>query len=713
AAAPGTAEKGKDAAAKAVKDAQAALANAKKGLSEKDPAKKAAAEKSVKEVTAKVAAASKALADKEAVAVVAARGAVDAKTAYDKAIAARTAATKNFSAKNSANTVAIETVHGGIVFDAMTAVDDLVKEIVAAQKAVAKLEAPAKKAKDLYVAAKGACDKANTEKVAAEKALAGAAEKGKAAAKKVFDGKTTACKAATAKLAAAKAAAEKASAALASAGKVIPGKKKELLVAQDKHAAARADALGGLAPMPSGKWTPAKARHLLVRAAFGGTPKEVRELYEMGVHDAVDHLVEIYQQPVADIELDPMRLHRPEPWENRLAFDERRVMTIKFRNPERAQQAQLRRWWLKRMAESPRPLQEKMTLFWHDHFSVQYRKRTRTYMLYKQNQLFRTYGTDNFSGLLRGIIHDPAMIAYLDNHVNYKDSGNENLGREILELFSMGEGRGYTEEDLREASRALTGYTFDSWTTQFKFLATRHDGESKKIFGSTGNWGGDDLVDLILRQSTTAEYVTEKIFSSFAYEDFEPEAIEKLAHVMRYCGYDLRPMLKNLFLSEEFYSKKAMGTHIKGPVELAVGAIRDLGMQELVNYGTVDAAVNQMGQYLFEPPNVAGWNENRTWINAERILVRYNQMARIVDNPSIDILALIEGQGLETPQKVVDELARACLVVTPAPEKSKELAKYLGELPPADQWEAKRSEINGKLRAILVLLLSIPESQVG
>ena len=169
-----------------------------------------------------------------------------------------------------------------------------------------------------------------------------------------------------------------------------------------------------------------------------------------------------------------------------------------------------------------------------------------------------------------------------------------------------------------------------------------------------------------------------------------------MADLMRYCSYDLRPVLRNLFLSEEFYSAKAMGSHIKGPAELAVGAIRDLGIKD-VNYATVDAAINQMGQYLFEPPNVAGWNEGRTWINAERILVRYNQMAKILEQPNVDLVALLKATDWTRLRRSSTELAKACLVVQPEPATTKALADYLGELPPAAEWDAKRDQINAKL----------------
>ncbi len=748
------------AAGKSCKDCVAKAAAAKKAVAGKADAAKVAAEKAAKDAETKAAAAKKALAAKGAAVKNAEKALAAAQAASKNAATAKVAADKNRAAKTTAHKVALETLNGSSQFIAVVAVDDARKEKVAAEKAVAKTAGLESKAKSFYNTAKAAADKATAAKTAAEKALA-AAEGKKAAAKKACDAKTAVAKAAAAKaatdkpaadkakaeqaaaakalaaadaacvgakkarnakIAAAKAAAAKAAAAKAAADKavaatqaarvIVAEKVKAIPPLQDKLAVARRVTMGGLKPMPSSKWDYAKARHLVVRAGFGGTPAEVQKVYEMGLHDAVDYFVEIYDRPAANIEFDPARLTRTRSWQSRLPWDERQYMTVKYRNPERRLQSEMRKWWLQRMAESPRPLQEKLTLFWHDHFATQYKKRYRTFMLFKQNQLFRTYGTDNYAALLRGIVHDPATISYLDNNVNYKGSGNENLGREILELFSIGEGRGYSEEDLREASRALTGYNYDSWTGQFRYIATRHDLENKKIMGSTGNWSGDDLVDIILRQPATGTYITGKLFKFLVHDEPQTATTDQMAELMRYCGYDLRPMLRNLFISEEFYSSKAMGSHIKGPVELAVGAIRDLGIKD-VNYASVDSAVNQMGQLLFEPPNVAGWNEGRTWINAERILVRYNQMARLLEQPNVDLVALLKGTDVSTPQKIVDELIKACLVVKPNSEESRALAEYLGELPPAAEWDAKRDQINAKLRAVLVLLMSTPESQLG
>lgn len=673
---------------------------------------KAAAEKAVKDADAKAAAAKKALAEKDAAAKVAAQQVAAAKAAADKAAAAKTAADKALAAKTTAATNAGATLAAEEAYHAKIGAEKAAAEKAKAEKAVGAKAAAAKTAADQLAAAKGVADKAAADKTTAEKALADAADADKPALQKTLDEKTAAAKAATDKANTAKAASDKAAAESLAAQKAVPVKASAYVAAQDKAAATHATALGGLKPLSSAAWDYGKARHLLVRAGFGGTPEEVQNLYAMGLHNAVNHLVDIYERPTANMEFDPLRLERPEPWEGRLASTERSNLSSRRTSRERRQQAEMRRWWLQRMAESPRPLQEKLTLFWHDHFAVQYKKLYRTYILYQQNQLLRTYGCDNYAALLRGIAHDPATIAFLDNHVNFKGSGNENLGREILELFSLGEGQGYTEEDLREASRTLTGYNYDSWTGQFRFLATRHDGTEKTVFGRKGNWGGDDLVDLLLQHPSTAKYTAQKLFVFFAYEDPEPEVVDQLAHVLRSGSYNLRPMLRNMFLSEQFYSDRAMGTHIKGPVELAVGTIRDLGMKN-VNYATVDSAVTQMGQYLFEPPNVAGWNENRAWITAERILTRYNQMSNLVEQPNVDVVALLEGKGLQTPREIVDHLAKACLVVNPSDQKCADLATYLGDLPPAAEWAAKRDMVNAKLRVILAFLMSTPESQVG
>lgn len=689
-----------------------AAGSLRKALPKAASEKKADAEKSIVEADAKAAAAKQTLSSKEKAVKSTAQAAAPARAAAEKAAAARRDAERILTTKIAEEKRAIDRVAAEETWLFVDALLKAGETKAKAEREVASKETAAQRAADQCAAAQSIAGKARNELEAAEKTLSTAPEAAKASAKKTLAAKGAAAKAAADKASAAKTQADKAAGALAEARKTLAEAAKARMAAKTKEGEARAKVLGGLKPLAADQWSLAKARHLMVRAGFGGTPEEVRELFEMGLHDAVEHFVDIYSSPVANIEIDPLRFERIEPWESLLDEDERRILSQKVMGRERPQQAALRQWWLKRMAESPRPLQEKLVLFWHDHFATQHSKANSTYAMYAQNQLFRTFGCDNFGGLLRGIVHDPAMLNYLDNNVNIKKRGNENLGREILELFSMGEGRGYTEQDLREAARALTGYNYDGTTRQFRFNISQHDETAKTIFGRKGNWCGDDLVDLILQQPSTPKYVVEKLWEFLAYQQPEPEIADTLAGVLKACSYDLRPMLKNLFLSEQFYSDKAMGTHVKGPAELAAGVIRDLGLKE-VNYSVVDSAVGQMGQVLFEPPNVAGWNEHRTWINAELILVRYNQIARIIESSKFDLVGLLDSKKVSTAEQAVDQLARACTVSGLGEAKRKEISAILGDLPPAAEWETKRDQLNAKLAAALILLLSTPESQVG
>ena len=477
---------------------------------------------------------------------------------------------------------------------------------------------------------------------------------------------------------------------------------------------------GGLKPLSADAWDYAKARHLLVRAGFGGTPQEVEKLHSMGLHKAVDTLVDFHLQPSANVPLDIALPQKANPLERKLRNDFliNRAAAAN-RAHEDQQTAKLRNWWLKRIVESPRPLQEKLTLFWHGHFANQQSVVRNSYTMYRQNQLFREHAAGSFRGLLFGIVHDPAMIRYLDNHKNVKGHANENLAREIMELFAMGEDQGYTEADIREAGRALTGYTFDNHTGQFRLIQDQHDASEKTIFGKAGKWSGDDLVNLILEQSATSRFIARRLFEFFAHQDPADETIEKLAAVLRGDDYELRPMLKNLFQSEAFYSDEAMGTKIKSPVQLVAGMMRDLGVKGVTDYAQLNAAVQAMGQRLLEPPDVKGWRRGRSWISANRMFTRYNssvgllRMALKPGSNAVDLAAQLQREGCQNSRQVVDHLVKACFVKPLNDEQCKKLCQTLGELPPPDQWTQQRDAINAKLEGLLVLMVSTPQFQIN
>ena len=279
--------------------------------------------------------------------------------------------------------------------------------------------------------------------------------------------------------------------------------------------------MGGLKPLAPEKWDYAKARHLLVRAGFGGTPQEIEKLHAMGLYKAVDHLVEFYRQPASGPSLDLTPPLPVDPLESKMKIRGRGTGPWAWtaRSVEANQLVQIRRWWLQRMVESPRPLQEKLALFWHGHFASQDSVVQNSYTMLRQNQFFREQAAGNFGALLYGIVHDPAMIRYLDNNKNAKGKPNENLAREIMELFSMGVDQGYTEQDIVEAARALTGYNFDHATGTYRFLYNQHDTTEKTIFGKKGPWTGDDLVRLILERPETSRFIAHKLFEYFAYPD--------------------------------------------------------------------------------------------------------------------------------------------------------------------------------------------------
>jgi hypothetical protein len=482
----------------------------------------------------------------------------------------------------------------------------------------------------------------------------------------------------------------------------------------------RAAAMNGLEPLSPSDWNYAAARHLMVRAGFGGTPQEVEQLCSLGLYKAVDHLVEFYRHPAADAPFDARPRLPADPLEARLRNDFIRNQAAETRNGAEGDQAgRLRRWWLERLVASPRPLQEKLTLFWHGLFAAQNSVVQNSYAMYQQNRLLREHAAGNFGALLYGIVHDPAMIKYLDNDRNLKGQPNENLAREIMELFSMGVDQGYTEQDIVQAARALTGYTLDQPTSGFRYLHDRHDSGDKTIFGKTGPWTGDDLVRLILEQPATSRFIARRLWQHFGSIEPPAETVEQLAAVLRASNYEIEPALKNLFLSKEFYSAAVMGQQIKAPIELVVGTLRDLGVRQVKDYGRLDAMVRDMGQELFEPPDVKGWRHGRPWISSSRLFVRYNSVAEVVrslaqgDRHGVDVVGVIQRSGCKRAEDVVDYLAKACLVGTLDSEKRKELVGFLGDLPAVEDWSARRAELNEKVQEVLILILSQPEAQMG
>ena len=403
-----------------------------------------------------------------------------------------------------------------------------------------------------------------------------------------------------------------------------------------------------LSPITAADWTVDRARHLLERAGFGGTPDETARLAAMTPAQAVDSLVEFSAIPAAlkpfdesgiwDTGMDPFPPSRAEAVrlarergeglgeKVRPAGSQRRLQPVvdKFFYSLAANSIETQRlglWWANRMLATPRPLEEKLTIFWHGHFATGQNK-TRDYrMMLRQNAMFRTQAAGDLRGLLVGILKDPGMLVYLDNGENVKTHPNENFGRELLELFTMGVGH-YTEKDVREAARAFTGWTND--VLAFKFDADQHDFGSKTFLGRTGPFNGEDIIDIILQQPVTAEFVGGKVYKHFVREELSGPVRAGLGRTLRDTGYQLKPLLKQIFLSKDFYSPASHATQIKGPVHLVVSTYKKLGLTEVPTIPDFGRMTASLGQSLFDPPNVAGWAGGRTWITPSTLLQRGN-----------------------------------------------------------------------------------------
>jgi len=410
-----------------------------------------------------------------------------------------------------------------------------------------------------------------------------------------------------------------------------------------------------LSPIASSAWNVGHAAHLLERAGFGGTPEEIARLAAMTPAQAVKSLVDydaidnsavkpFDASGIWDPGMDPFPASRAEAV--RIARERGEALGVKVLPPGsdrrlqpvvdkffyglRANSIETQRlgvWWATRMLTTSRPLEEKLTLFWHGHFATGDVKVRDYRMMLQQNQMLRAHAAGSFRDLLVGILKDPAMLVYLDNGENVKKHPNENFGRELLELFTMGVGN-YSERDVREAARSFTGWTNDVLT--FKFDADQHDFADKAFLGRTGPFNGEDIIDAILRQPVTAEFVAAKIYRFFVRDEISAPVKAALGRTFRDSGYQLRPLLTQIFLSNDFYSAKSEATQIKSPVVLVISTYRKLGLRELPTIPDFGRTTGGLGQTLFDPPNVAGWAGGRTWITPATLFQRGNVFREVL-----------------------------------------------------------------------------------
>lgn len=394
-------------------------------------------------------------------------------------------------------------------------------------------------------------------------------------------------------------------------------------------AAAMADIPAATSLKPQTDWTPVQAAHLLRRAGFGGTPAEVDKLSALGLEGAVQYLVDYDAIPfeIAPPQIDPRLLEPFDRGELRLLSEEERQRVRQERQQlDRAAFEETRLWWIDRMLSTPRPFEEKMTLFWHGHFTSGMREVRNALFMKEQNELLRRHALGNFRDLLLAISRDRAMLVYLDGNRNLRAKPNENYARELMELFTLGVGN-YTENDVKAAARAFTGWGFDE--DGFIFRARQHDDGVKKFLGREGRFVGEHIIDIILQQPACARFLATKLLKFFVRPDPEKRLVEALAAEIRRQNYELRPVLRTLLASQAFYSDPSMASLIKSPIEIVVGSARMLGTG-IEDLQLAQRALGALGQELMQPPNVKGWDGNEEWINTATLFIRYQTVGGLV-----------------------------------------------------------------------------------
>lgn len=390
--------------------------------------------------------------------------------------------------------------------------------------------------------------------------------------------------------------------------------------------------------------------HLVRRAAFGAPAWQLEQMASRPYEELVDDFlkVERFQRPEEDL------LER---------YHQEHADEESYRWPAKR--------WLYRMINSPRPLEEKVALFWHNRFATAASKVTNARMMNAHLNLLRDYGLGNFRTLLQRLSRDPAMIWWLDQQTNHDQDTNENYGRELLELFAMGRGN-YSEVDVRSSARAFSGWTIDQtlprypngwYDTNFVYREEDHDHGVKEFLGESGDFNGDDIIDIVVKQEATARFVASNLHRYFVSDTPDEAAIRRLMQAYFDSGYEIRQVLRVLFNSAFF--KEARFKRVRWPAEIAVGAMKltgqhtdphEFGLEVLVD------SCSAMGQELLNPPTVEGWHTGREWIDSGYLIERVNFTAeRLGDSKAPGVARIIERVSARRSPATGNDLIDACL----------------------------------------------------
>lgn len=477
--------------------------------------------------------------------------------------------------------------------------------------------------------------------------------------------------------------------------------------------------------LTNSEWGAPHLRHLLTRASFGVAVDEVTALLPLTKSQVVARLLTDDPLPAP-----------PGTWINE-PFDPNVYRTLTQAEQQAWQRAnrlhieETRAWWILQMAARPFNLREKMTLFWHNHFTSEFDVVQLAQWVYMQHDTLRRHALGNFRTFLKAIYKDPAMLLYLDGVRNLRTSPNENFARELFELFTLGVGH-YTENDIKQAARAFTGWQIDTRnigstdpTKPVAYLVpNRFDSGIKTVFGKSGNFGGDEIVDLVLEQPMAAEFICEKLYKFFVSRETDKAFVAELANIFRQNNYEIKPVVQAIFESDHFYSEHAVASLIKSPIELGVNNLRLLKPKRVAPAYIISSAT-ALDQDLLNPPNVAGWPGQRSWINASTLVTRnvFSEtyiMGGNINNPGnsrltqieVDSMALARSFGVEKADDLVDNFT-AHLLRYPLDEATRDfLITVLVGTSDVDDWSINYPGADKQIKDCLVQIMRLPEFQL-
>lgn len=479
------------------------------------------------------------------------------------------------------------------------------------------------------------------------------------------------------------------------------------------------------------------ARHLLSRAGFGATAAEAQRLSAMGLEAAVKHLLDQAAQPAATpFEAKAFRIDRKEV--AGMTREEREVVRRRVQREDLTQLREFTQWWFGAMQRGDSPLREKLVLFWHGYFTSSMRDVRDSKRMIQQNELFRREAAGSFRTLLTEITVDPAMLEYLDNDENRSGKPNENYAREVMELFTLGVGN-YSEKDISEAARAFTGWRVNGDEVSLERRGA--DRGVKTVLGNTGRLDTADVLSLLLAQEAAPRHVATRLLRFFVGDVIPPGLHERISAKLRSADWQMAPVLHALFTDPEFYSDAVRGARILSPVEFIVGIAHRLG--ETPPATLMAASASLMGQTLFDPPDVKGWDGGEHWITSASLLHRNNWAGYLVEGvsmrkllsdteskggklsersllnalrgkewkPAQRLLPAVKAAGVNSAEALVQHLCQQFLVVAPTTESAAELVAFVKrnghfkegtQLPP-----------ESFIRTLVHLILSLPEAQLG